>query len=79
MGVGDETNSVVGELPVVLTAAELARLLRIRRRSVYGAIRRREIPGVQKLGRKVLIHRDTVLKWLADGQGRVSRSPRRSE
>jgi len=67
------------ELPPILTPPELAKLLRLRPRSVYDAIRRREIPGVQRIGRKVRIHRDTIIRWLADGQGRVSRSPRRTE
>ena len=67
------------DLPQTLTPAELATFLRLRPRSVYEAIRRREIPGVQRIGRKVRIHRDTIIRWLADGQGRVSRSPRRTE
>ncbi len=67
------------DLPQILTPSELATLLRLRPRSVYDAIRRREIPGVQRIGRKVRIHRDTIIRWLADGQGRVSRSPRRTE
>lgn len=67
------------DLPPVLTAQELGALLRLRPRSVYEAIRRREIPGVRRIGRKVRVDRDTIVKWLADGQGRVSRSPRRTQ
>jgi excisionase family DNA binding protein len=63
-------------LPQVLTVDELAALLRIDRKTVYSAIRAGEIPGVRQLGRTIRIHRGTVLAWLAQGQGRVSRSKR---
>lgn len=64
-------------LPRVLTPEELAKVLRVRRRSVYEAISRGDIPGVRRIGRKVRIDRDSVLAWLADGHGRAPRSSRR--
>ncbi len=60
----------------VLTVDELATLLRCNRKTVYGAIQRGEIPGVRRLGGAIRVHRETVLRWLADGQGHVSRSRR---
>jgi excisionase family DNA binding protein len=62
----------------ILKPVELAALLRIDRRVVYRLLRERKIPGAQKLGRQFRIARDVVLKWLADGQGCVSRSSTRS-
>lgn len=62
--------------PAILNVDELATLLRLNRKTVYAMIQRGEIPGVRRLGRIVRIHRDTVLHWLAEGQGRVSRSRR---
>ena len=64
-------------LPRVLTPDELAKVLRVRRRSVYEAISRGDIPGVRRIGRKVRIDRDSVLAWMADGHGRAPRSSRR--
>jgi len=64
-------------LPRVLTPDELAKMLRVRRRSVYEAISRGDIPGVRRIGRKVRIDRDSVLAWMADGHGRAPRSSRR--
>jgi len=64
-------------LPRVLTPDELAKMLRVRRRSVYEAISRADIPGVRRIGRKVRIDRDSVLAWMADGHGRAPRSSRR--
>ncbi|MEI8256141.1 MAG: helix-turn-helix domain-containing protein [Deltaproteobacteria bacterium] len=52
----------------VMTVDELADLLRVDRKSVYAAIQRNEIPGVQRIGKTLRIHRATVVAWLADGQ-----------
>lgn len=60
----------------ILTIDELAQLLRVDRKTAYAAVRRGEIPGVRRLGRAIRVSRDAVLAWLADGQGRVSRSRR---
>lgn len=60
--------------PLTLTVDELANLLRMDRKTVYAAIQRGEIPGVRRIGRALRISRDAVLRWLAEGQGRVSRS-----
>jgi excisionase family DNA binding protein len=65
------------QLPPVLTADEVAKILRLDRKTVYAALARGEIPGARRIGRAVRLHRDTVLDWLAQGQGRVSRSRRR--
>ncbi len=61
-------------LPEVLTVEELATLLRVERKTAYAAIARGEIPGVRRLGTAIRISRPAVLSWLAQGQGRVSRS-----
>jgi excisionase family DNA binding protein len=64
------------DLPEVLTVDELAKLLRVERKTVYAAIGRGEIPGVRRIGSLLRASRDAVLAWLAQGQGRVSRSRR---
>lgn len=64
-------------LPIVLSVDELAGFLKVNRKTVYDAIKRGEVPGVRKLGDTYRISRDAVLRWLAEGRGRVSRSRRR--
>jgi excisionase family DNA binding protein len=59
--------------PDVLTVDELADLLRLERKTVYACISRGEIPGVRRLGGAIRIHREAVLRWLAEGQGRTPR------
>lgn len=59
--------------PDVLTVDELAELLRLERKTVYACIARGEIPGVRRLGGAIRVHREAVLRWLAEGQGRTPR------
>jgi excisionase family DNA binding protein len=50
--------------PHFLTVDETAVLLRTTRKAVYALVERAEIPGVTRLGRRVLIHRGELLEWL---------------
>jgi len=55
-------------LPRYLTAAEAADLLRTSRKAVYVMIERRQLPGVCRIGRRVLISAEALLEFLADQQ-----------
>ncbi|MCC7537548.1 MAG: helix-turn-helix domain-containing protein [Deltaproteobacteria bacterium] len=71
----DEPTSGATE-QAVLTADEVAALLRLERKTVYAAVQRGEIPGARRIGRAIRFSRSAVLEWLRTGQGRVSRSRR---
>ena len=47
----------------ILTVPEAAKLLRVNRNTLYDAIKRGEVPGVQRVGRSIRICRVTVLRW----------------
>jgi len=51
-------------LPFLLTTGEVAMLLRTSRKAVYAMIERGSLPGVVRLGRRVLVQRDDLLHWL---------------
>ncbi len=51
-------------LPFLLTSDETAELLRTTKTAVYSLIARGQLPGVTRLGRRVLIRRDDLLDWL---------------
>jgi excisionase family DNA binding protein len=49
---------------VLLTAAEVADVLRTSRMSVYAMVARRQLPGVTRIGRRVLFRKEDLLHWL---------------
>jgi excisionase family DNA binding protein len=51
-------------LPPFLTADEIAGLLRTTRKGVYVMVERGQLPGVTRIGRRVLVRRDDLLDWL---------------
>ena len=51
-------------LPMLLTVDEAADLLRTTRRAIYVMIERRQLPGVVRIRRRVLVRADDLLQWL---------------
>ena len=51
-------------LPVLLTVDDAAQLLRTTKKAVYVMIARGLLPGVTRLGRRVLLRSDRLLEWL---------------
>jgi excisionase family DNA binding protein len=51
-------------LPQVLKVAEAAVFLGLERKTVYAAIKRGDLPA-RRVGRRVVILRDVLLRWLA--------------
>ena len=51
-------------LPALLTADDTADLLRTSRKAVYAMTERGQLPGVTRIGRRVLYRRDELLDWL---------------
>ena len=54
----------MAEKPVLLTAAEVADVLRTSRKAIYMMVERGQLPGVIHIGRRVLIRQDALLDWL---------------
>ena len=52
-------------LPHLLTADEVADLLRTSRKAIYAAVARGQLPGVVRLSRRILFDQDEVLSWLS--------------
>jgi excisionase family DNA binding protein len=63
------------DLPEVILADEVAEVCRVNRKTIYDAVRNRELPGV-RLGRLLRFYRADVVDWLR-GNGSVPRSSRR--
>ena len=51
-------------LPKLLTTIEVAELLRTSQKATYAMIARGQLPGVVRIGRRVLVHADELVDWL---------------
>ena len=51
-------------LPLLLTVDEAAELLRTSRRAIYMMLERHQLPGVTRIGRRVLFRSADLLDWL---------------
>ena len=49
---------------VLLTVEEVSLLLRTSRKAIYAMTERGHLPGVVRLGRRLLFRRDLLLDWL---------------
>jgi excisionase family DNA binding protein len=56
--------SGVNPKPMLLTPTEVAMLLRTSRKAIYTMVERAQLPGVVRIGRRVLFREDILLDWL---------------
>jgi excisionase family DNA binding protein len=62
------------EIPLLLTVDEAAEMLRTSRKAIYAIAERAQLPGVTRIGRRLLVRRDDLLSWLDE---RRAASPER--
>lgn len=51
-------------IAALLTPDEVATLLRTSRKAIYAMVERAQLPGIVRIGRRVLIREDALLHWL---------------
>lgn len=51
-------------VPALLTTDEVAATLRTSRKAIYAMIERHQLPGVVRIGRRVLVREDALVDWL---------------
>ena len=61
-GTGAQPSS--GALPLLLTADETAEILRTTRAGVYALAARGQLPGVTRIGRRLLVRSAVLVEWL---------------
>jgi excisionase family DNA binding protein len=59
-------------LPRYLRVEEVADLLRTTPKAIYVQIERRQLPGVTRIGKRVLVSAEILLSWLSDQQDSAS-------
>jgi len=55
-------------LPPLLTVDEVAAILRTSRKAIYAMVERMQLPGVIRIGRRLLVRRDDLFSWLDEGR-----------
>jgi excisionase family DNA binding protein len=50
--------------PLLFTADEVAAILRTSRKAIYAMAERHQLPGVRRVGRRLLVRRAELLDWL---------------
>ena len=51
--------------PTLLLVSEVAAILRTSPKAVYAMVERGLLPGVVRIGRRVLVQRDDLVNWLS--------------
>lgn len=59
-----EAETPTDRLPTLLTATDVADLLRTSRNAVYAMAERDQLPGVIRIGRRLRFRRDRLLDWI---------------
>lgn len=50
--------------PTLLTPSEVAALLRTSKKAIYAMVERGQLPGILRIGRRLLVREDHLLEWL---------------
>ena len=69
--------SSLDALPPLLTIEEVAAVLRTSRKGVYAMAERRQLPGLTRIGRRLLVRRDDLLSWLDERRAALPGGTRR--
>ena len=59
-----ERSEDMSAMPMLLTVDDAANLVRTSRRAIYAMLERRQLPGVIRIRRRVLIRSAELLEWL---------------
>lgn len=69
--------AAAADLPIYLTADEAASLLRTSRAGIYAMAARGRLAGATRVGRRLLVSRDVLLRFLSEGRAPSPRGTRR--
>ena len=66
------SNSSAADAGMLVKAGEVADLLRTSPKAIYTMVERGQIPGVIRIGRRLLFRRESLLQWLSEKSGTPS-------
>jgi excisionase family DNA binding protein len=60
----DRIGVFAGHEPLLFTVDEVAGILRTSRKAIYAMAERGQLPGLRRVGRRLLVRREELLRWL---------------
>ena len=60
---------VTKEPPAGMTIAEAAQEAQVSAATLYSLANLEQLPGARRIGKRIVVHRETFMRWLADGMG----------
>ena len=51
-------------LPALLTCGDMADLLRTSKKAIWAMAERQQLPGIVRIGRRILFRQDALIDWL---------------
>ena len=60
---------VTKEPPIGMSVSEAAAQAGVSEATLYSLANQGKLPGARRLGKRIVIHRETFMRWLADGMG----------
>ena len=57
-------NAISTHVPNLLTPIEVAALLRTSRKAIYSMVERGQLPGIVRIGRRVLVREDAMIHFV---------------
>jgi excisionase family DNA binding protein len=64
MCASEGTETAAEAKPTLMTPGEVAVFLRTSRKAIYAMIERGQLPGIIRIGRRVLIRQEELVEWL---------------
>ena len=56
--------------PIGMSISEAATQAGVSESTLYALANQGKLPGARRVGKRIVIHRETFLRWLADGMGK---------
>ena len=60
---------ITREPPAGMSVAEAAEEAQVSTATLYSLANQGKLPGARRIGKRIILHRETFLRWLSDGMG----------
>jgi len=65
-----EVDMTTEKHPIGMSIHEGAKVAMVSKATLYSLANQGKLPGARRVGKRIIIHRETFIRWLAEGMGR---------